>query len=114
MAITHYTNTRETPTPRPEQTEITEDGEEALSTTDVPDEASALLPGVHVSPQSSTDRGQSTISSFLDKNAGLLLVASSQLFFCASNLCVKWLNNLDESERIPILEVRDILALGGN
>jgi hypothetical protein len=106
MVITHYTNTRETPprlsSPDPEQTVVTEDDEEALSP-GVPIEALALLPD---------ERGQSAISSFLDKNAGLLLVASSQLFFCASNLCVKWLNSLDESERVPILEVRDIL--GGN
>jgi hypothetical protein len=75
---------------------------------------SALLPDGRalVSRRSLTERDQSAISSFLDKNAGLLLVASSQFFFSASNLCVKLLNSLDESERIPILEVRDIL--GGN
>jgi hypothetical protein len=44
----------------------------------------------------------------LDKNVGLLFAASSQFFLAASNICVKWLNNLDESELIPILEVRDI------
>ncbi|KAF8495944.1 drug/metabolite transporter superfamily [Russula emetica] len=68
---------------------------------------SALLPDgrVFVSQRSLTERGQSAISSFLDKNAGLLLVASSQFFFSASNVCVKWLNSLDESERVPILEL---------
>lgn len=112
MAVTRHTKTRETPTPLsspgPEVTEVTED---ALSA-GVPNETSALLPDGRVlaSQRSLTERGQSAISSFLDKNAGLLLVASSQLFFCASNICVKWLNGLDESERIPILEVRDILA----
>ena len=119
MAITHYTNARETPTPLssgPEQREVTEEALSAHSA-GVPNEASALLPDGRVleSHQITTERGQSVISSFLDKNAGLLLVASSQLFFCASNLCVKWLNSLDESERIPILEVRDITdILGGN
>jgi hypothetical protein len=110
MVVTHYANARETPTLLsfgPEQTEVTE---EALSAS-VPNEASALLSDgrVLVSHRNPSERGQSVISSFLDKNAGLLLVASSQLFFCASNLCVKWLNSLDESERVPILEVRDIL-----
>ena len=51
------------------------------------------------------------ISSFLDKNTGLLLVESSQLFFSTSNLCVKFLNSLDELKRIPVLEVRDILGV---
>jgi hypothetical protein len=116
MVTTHYTNTREThpplSSPGPEQTDVTED----VLSTGVPNETSALLPDgrVLVSQQSltGTERGQSAISSFLDKNAGLLLVASSQFFFSASNLCVKLLNSLDESERVPILEVRDIL--GGN
>ncbi|KAN0118834.1 hypothetical protein V8E52_004606 [Russula decolorans] len=106
MVVTHYANARETPTLLsfgPEQTEVTE---EALSAS-VPNEASALLSDgrVLVSHRNPSERGQSVISSFLDKNAGLLLVASSQLFFCASNLCVKWLNSLDESERVPILEL---------
>jgi hypothetical protein len=114
MVTAHYTNTRETHTPvsspGPEQTDVTED---ALSA-GVPNETSALLPDgrVLVSQQSFTERSQSVISSFLDKNAGLLLVASSQFFFSASNLCVKLLNSLDESERVPILEVCGIL--GGN
>ena len=102
MAITHYTNTGEAPTPfsssNLEQTEVAVEAEGALS--GEPNETSALL----------TKRGPSAISSFLDQNAGLLLVASSQFFFSASNLCVKWLNSLDESERVPILEVRDILG----
>jgi hypothetical protein len=106
------TNTRGTPTPlsspNPEQTEVTE---EALFAS-VTNETSPLLPDgrAFVSRRSLTERGQSAISSFLDKNAGLLLVASSQFFFSASNLCVKLLNSLDESERIPVLEVRDILG----
>jgi hypothetical protein len=111
MVIAHYTSTRETPTPlsspSAEQTEVTE---EALSAS-VPNETSALLPDgrILVFHRSLTERSQSAISSFLDKNAGLLLVASSQFFFSASNICVKWLNSLDESERVPILEVRDTL-----
>jgi hypothetical protein len=109
MVITNYTNTRETTnplsSPYPEQTEEAE----ALSAAD---ESSALLPEGRalVSQWSLTECGQLAISSFLDKNAGLLLVASSQFFFSTSNLCVKFLNRLDESERVPVLEVRDILG----
>lgn len=119
MVVTHYTNTRDTPTPfSPGGLEQTEDAEEALSasvTIPIPDETSALLPydgREIVSQRSLTERDQSAISSFLDKNAGLLFVASSQFFFAASNLCVKWLNSLDESERVPVLEVRDVILLG--
>lgn len=113
MAITNYTNTRETAnplsSPDPEQTEEAEEAE-ALSATD---ESSALLPDGRplLSQRSLTEWGQSAITSFLDKNAGLLLVASSQFFFSTSNLCVKFLNSLDESERVPVLEVRDILGV---
>lgn len=110
MVTTQYTNTRETPTPPDPK-----DTEEALSASvAVPNETSALLPDdgrVLVSKRSLTERwGQlPIISSFLDNNAGLLFVASSQFFFAASNLCVKLLNSLDESERVPVLEVCDIL-----
>jgi hypothetical protein len=115
MVITNSTNTRETtnplPSPDPKQTEEAEEAE-ALSAAD---ETSALLPDgralVSVSQRSLTEWGQSAISSFLDKNAGLLFVASSQFFFSISNLCVKFLNSLDESERVPVLEVRDILGV---
>jgi hypothetical protein len=110
MVATSYTNTRETPTPL--SSPSLKDTEEALfAGVTVPNETSALLPDdrrVHVSQRSLTERGQSAISSFLDKNTGLLFVASSQFFFAASNLCVEWLNSLDESERVPVLEVRDI------
>lgn len=47
---------------------------------------------------------QSSVSAFLDKNAGLSLIAASQFFFSAMNICVKRLNSLDEP--VPILEVR--------
>ena len=116
MVITRYTNTRETPSP------LSSPGlgqtEETLSASvTVPNETSALLPddarGL-VTRRSLTERGQSAISSFLDKNAGLLLVASSQFFFAASNICVKWLNSLDESDRVPILEVRTVMFWTGN
>ncbi|KAI0274071.1 hypothetical protein BGY98DRAFT_1099247 [Russula aff. rugulosa BPL654] len=107
MVATSYTNTRETPTPL--SSPSLKDTEEALfAGVTVPNETSALLPDdrrVHVSQRSLTERGQSAISSFLDKNTGLLFVASSQFFFAASNLCVKWLNSLDESERVPVLEL---------
>jgi len=103
MVIAHYTDPREPPTQLSEQIEVSE---EALSAT-IPSDTSALLPDGRALV---SQRGQSAISSFLDKNAGLLLVASSQFFFSASNLCVKLLNSLDESERVPVLEVRDILG----
>jgi len=45
-----------------------------------------------------------SLSAFFDKNAGLSLVAASQFFFSAMNMCVKSLNSLDEP--VPILEVR--------
>lgn len=110
MVITH---TQETPTslssPGLEQTYVTE---EAALSASVPNETSALLPDGRVpvsqrNPTGLTERGQSAVSSFLDKNAGWLLIASSQFFLSTSNLCVKWLNSLDES--VPILEVCDIL-----
>jgi hypothetical protein len=114
MVATHCTNTRETPTP------LSSPGlkhtEEALfASATEPNETSALLPDddrrVTVSQGSLAEQGQlAVISSFLDNNAGLLFVASSQFFFALSNLCVKWLNSQDESERIPVLEVRGILG----
>jgi hypothetical protein len=114
MVITHYANTREAPAaPLSPGFEQAEDTEEDLFSVTVPNETSALLPDggrVLVSQRSGiTGWGQSAISSFLDKNVGLVLVASSQFFFAASNICVKWLNSLDESERVPILEARHIL-----
>jgi hypothetical protein len=44
-----------------------------------------------------------SVSGFIDRNAGLLLVAASQFFFSAMNVCVKWLNTMDEP--VPTLEV---------
>ncbi|KAI0274065.1 EamA-like transporter family-domain-containing protein [Russula aff. rugulosa BPL654] len=40
---------------------------------------------------------------FFDKNAGLSLFVVSQFFFSGMNICVKWLNSLDEP--VPILEL---------
>jgi hypothetical protein len=42
-------------------------------------------------------------SGFIDRNAGLLLVAASQFFISAMHVSVKWLNTMDEP--VPILEV---------
>ncbi|KAH9974987.1 hypothetical protein BGW80DRAFT_1225285 [Lactifluus volemus] len=42
-------------------------------------------------------------SGFIDRNAGLLLIAASQFFFSAMNVSVKWLNTLDEP--VPTLEL---------
>jgi hypothetical protein len=107
MAIPRHIDTRETPAPL--SSPGLEQTEEALS---VPNEASSLLQAGRefVSPRSLSERCHSAVSAFLDKNAGLLLVAASQLFISASNVSVKYLNSLDE--HVPMLEVRG--ALGGN
>lgn len=72
-----------------------------------PDESLPLL---------GTDRGSASVlqwghserwrsvSTFFDKNAGLSFIVASQFFFSAMNVCVKWLNSLDEP--VPVLEVR--------
>jgi hypothetical protein len=75
-----------------------------------PDEISPLLRTNRARAIQSTqsDRwhsARSSVSAFLDKNAGLCLIASSQFFFSAMNICVKRLNSLDE-QPVPILEVR--------
>ena len=102
MAVTRYTETGETQaalnSPDLEQTE------ETLS---APDEASPLLQDGRVR-RSLSERSHSALSAFMDKNAGLLLVAASQFFFSVSNVCVKWLNSLDN--HVPMLEVRDSLV----
>ncbi|KAF8499631.1 integral membrane protein DUF6 [Russula emetica] len=57
-------------------------------------------------PSSQSERwhsARSSVSAFFDKNAGLSLIAASQFFFSAMNICVKWLNSLDEP--VPILEL---------
>jgi hypothetical protein len=43
------------------------------------------------------------VSTFSDKNAGLLLVAAAQFFLTGMNFSVKWLNGLDKP--VPTLEV---------
>ena len=101
MVVTRYTNTGETQaalsSPDLEQTE------EALS---APNEASPLLQDGRVR-RNSSERCHSALSTFIDRSAGLLLVAASQFFFSVSNVCVKWLNSLDN--HVPMLEVRDTL-----
>lgn len=42
-------------------------------------------------------------SSFLENNAGLLLVAAAQFFFSAMGIVLKWFNGLDDP--VPTLEV---------
>ena len=44
-----------------------------------------------------------TVSTFFDKNAGLSLIAASRFFHSAMNVCVKWVNSLEEP--VPVLEV---------
>ena len=46
---------------------------------------------------------RSAVSTFSDKNAGLLLVAAAQFFLTGMNFSVKWLNGLDKP--VPTLEV---------
>jgi hypothetical protein len=65
-----------------------------------PDETSPLL-GTN---SAHALQSSHSVSTFFDKNAGLSLVAASQFFFAGMNICVKWLNSLDEP--VPILEVR--------
>ena len=67
-----------------------------------PDEISPLLQTKDAHAHQSGLR-RSALPSFLDDNAGLLLVAASQLFASAMNLSVKVLNSLDEP--VPTLEV---------
>ena len=74
-----------------------------------PDELSPLLGTnrTHAIQSSQSERRHSARSSgsaFLEKNAGLSLIAASQFFFSVMAICVKWLNSLDEP--VPILEVR--------
>ncbi|KAI0274067.1 hypothetical protein BGY98DRAFT_1099244 [Russula aff. rugulosa BPL654] len=73
-----------------------------------PDEISPLLgtnraDTIQSSQSERRHSARSSFSAFLDKNAGLCLIASSQIFFSAMIICVKWLNNLDEP--VPILEL---------
>jgi len=72
----------------------------------VPDEMSPLLQtgSTFKSRRSHSEGWLSTAPAFLDRNAGLFLIAASQLFFALSNVTVKWLNGSDE--QIPMLEVR--------
>ena len=77
---------------------------------DPPDEISPLLGTnrTHAAIRSSQSErwhsARSSVSAFLDKNAGLSLIAAAQFFFSAMNICVKLLNSLDEP--VPIFEVR--------
>ena len=44
-----------------------------------------------------------SVSNFFDKNAGLSLIVAAEFFISAMNVCIKWLNGLDEP--VPVLEV---------
>ncbi|KAF8258679.1 hypothetical protein EI94DRAFT_1753927 [Lactarius quietus] len=46
---------------------------------------------------------QLSVSAFLENNAGLLLVAAAQFWFCTQGISVKWLESLDET--VPIFEL---------
>ena len=71
----------------------------------IPDETPPVFKPMHMHAHQPTFSGSrhSSLSSFLDDNAGLLLVLASQLFASAMNLSVKVLNSLDEP--VPALEV---------
>ena len=101
MTITRHSDNRETSAPL--SSPDLEQSEEAEEASSVPDEASPLLQDGRPR-QSLSERCRSAVSAFMDRNAGLLLIAASQFFFSVSNVCVKWLNSLDE--RVPMLEVR--------
>jgi len=75
----------------------------------VSDEASPLLQNkpALLSQRSLSERWHSNSPAFLDRNAGLLLIAASHFFLSASNISVQWLNRLEE--HVPILEVGDTL-----
>lgn len=103
MTITRYSDAREA-TPAPLSSPDLEQSEDAEEASSGPDEASPLLQDGRPR-RSLSERCSSAVSAFMDRNAGLLLIAASQFFFSVSNVCVKWLNSLDE--HVPMLEVRD-------
>ena len=73
----------------------------------VPNETSPLLQTKSAlrSQRSLSERWHSNASGFLERNAGLLLIAASHFFLSAANISVQWLNRLEE--HVPILEVCD-------
>jgi hypothetical protein len=80
----------------------------------VPNEASPLLQNEPTEgPQPNVSErwhpARSSVSAFIDKNAGMLLVVAAQLFFSAMNVSVKFLNSLDEP--VPTFEVCHVLRL---
>lgn len=106
MTTTHSTNTTEA------RSLLSSSGP-GLPGDAFPDETSPLLQTESAlkSRHGLSERWHSTESAFLDGNAGLFLIAGSQLFFALSNVTVKWLNGSDE--HIPMLEVRYALARMG-
>ena len=105
MTTTHFVHTTGPQSPSSHDLPVSGDGLADL------DEISPLL-GTNRAranqPPSLSKRWHSarlSVSGFLDKNAGLSLIATSQFFFSAMNICVKRLNSLDV-EPVPILEVR--------
>ena len=104
MAVTRYIDTREA-----QAALSSPDLEQTGGALSAPDEASPLLQNGRVR-RSLSERCHSALAAFMNKNAGLLLVAASQFFFSLSNVCVKWLNSLDN--HVPMLEVRDTLIPG--
>jgi hypothetical protein len=71
----------------------------------IPDEVFPLLKPkrTQTHQQTISERWRTALSSFLNDNSGLLLVAASQFFFSAMGISVKWLNSLDKP--VPTLEV---------
>jgi hypothetical protein len=69
----------------------------------IPNEVSPLLNSRRTKAQTIPERWRTTRTSFLEDNAGLLLVAAAQFFFSAMGIAVKWLNSLDDP--VPTLEV---------
>lgn len=98
MATAHSVRFSSSPSPKPAA---------SRDSLDDPDEISPLLGtnSAHALANGSSHSGLwHSLSIFFDKNAGLSLVAASQFFFASMNMCVKWLNSLNEP--VPMLEVR--------
>jgi len=69
----------------------------------IPNEVSPLLNPKRTKAQTIPEWWRTARTSFLEDNAGLLLVAAAQFFFSAMGISVKWLNSLDDP--VPTLEL---------
>jgi hypothetical protein len=82
-----------------------------VSAEELPNETSPLLQHKPTEgPQQNVSErlhpASSSVSAFINNNAGMLLIVASQFFLSAMNVSVKLLNSLDEP--VPTLEVRHV------